>query len=316
MACACARARVCSDSGGNYRDGTCDTTRTTHFGRPTEEQCEAYTRVLQGHVRLPPARSLALRASLLTRRVFFFSMADRDRQRGISAGDDGPPAGRARAARAVAGRPELHGASSSRSVRAVEANAEVRFRSTGRGTAWARSSACTRARIRSRTTSSSCPGTLLRTNRGSVRGASVYRSPTLADPPTPRLLIHSSVRSFVHSRSRALSLRPCSRFRSLAGTRVQTTRTSGACASSRRSSSGTCRRSASSTARSGSASSALPASPSRRAWSTRACSRRRRRRGSRCVSRARSSPPSPPSVSASLSLRFCLPLRRTPCAVR
>lgn len=39
-----------SDSGGQYRDGTCDTTRTIHFGRPTEEQCEAYTRVLQGHV--------------------------------------------------------------------------------------------------------------------------------------------------------------------------------------------------------------------------------------------------------------------------
>jgi Xaa-Pro aminopeptidase len=41
-----------SDSGGQYRDGTCDTTRTMHFGRPTPEQCEAYTRVLQGHVRL------------------------------------------------------------------------------------------------------------------------------------------------------------------------------------------------------------------------------------------------------------------------
>ncbi|KAJ2984226.1 hypothetical protein NUW54_g10552 [Trametes sanguinea] len=38
-----------NDSGGQYRDGTCDTTRTVHFGRPTTEQCEAYTRVLQGH---------------------------------------------------------------------------------------------------------------------------------------------------------------------------------------------------------------------------------------------------------------------------
>jgi Xaa-Pro aminopeptidase len=43
--------RHCSDSGGQYRDGTIDTTRTMHFGHPTKEQCEAYTRVLQGHVR-------------------------------------------------------------------------------------------------------------------------------------------------------------------------------------------------------------------------------------------------------------------------
>ena len=39
-----------NDSGGQYRDGTCDTTRTMHYGRPTSEQSEAYTRVLQGHV--------------------------------------------------------------------------------------------------------------------------------------------------------------------------------------------------------------------------------------------------------------------------
>ena len=42
-----------SDSGGQYSDGTCDTTRTVHFGRPTDAQCEAFTRVLQGHVRQP-----------------------------------------------------------------------------------------------------------------------------------------------------------------------------------------------------------------------------------------------------------------------
>ncbi|KAJ2911838.1 hypothetical protein MD484_g8576, partial [Candolleomyces efflorescens] len=40
-----------NDSGGQYRDGTCDTTRTVHFGRPNSEQSEAFTRVLQGHVR-------------------------------------------------------------------------------------------------------------------------------------------------------------------------------------------------------------------------------------------------------------------------
>ena len=41
-----------SDSGAQYYDGTCDTTRTVHFGRPTPEMSEAYTRVLQGHVSL------------------------------------------------------------------------------------------------------------------------------------------------------------------------------------------------------------------------------------------------------------------------
>ncbi|KAI0338240.1 Creatinase/aminopeptidase [Trametopsis cervina] len=44
-----------NDSGGQYLDGTCDTTRTIHFGRPTEEQCEAFTRVLQGHIAIDSA---------------------------------------------------------------------------------------------------------------------------------------------------------------------------------------------------------------------------------------------------------------------
>lgn len=38
------------DSGGQYLDGTIDTTRTVHFGRPTAEQKRAFTRVLQGHI--------------------------------------------------------------------------------------------------------------------------------------------------------------------------------------------------------------------------------------------------------------------------
>ena len=46
---------VHSDSGGQYRDGTCDTTRTVHFGRPSQEQSEAYTRVLQGHIAIDSA---------------------------------------------------------------------------------------------------------------------------------------------------------------------------------------------------------------------------------------------------------------------
>ncbi|KAK0475799.1 Creatinase aminopeptidase [Armillaria novae-zelandiae] len=44
-----------NDSGGQYLDGTCDTTRTIHFGRPDAEQCEAFTRVLQGHIAIDTA---------------------------------------------------------------------------------------------------------------------------------------------------------------------------------------------------------------------------------------------------------------------
>ncbi|KAF9455355.1 peptidase M24, structural domain-containing protein, partial [Collybia nuda] len=44
-----------NDSGGQYRDGTCDTTRTVHFGRPSTDQSEAFTRVLQGHIAIDSA---------------------------------------------------------------------------------------------------------------------------------------------------------------------------------------------------------------------------------------------------------------------
>ncbi|KAG7213138.1 hypothetical protein KM043_002453 [Ampulex compressa] len=40
------------DSGGQYLDGTTDVTRTLHFGTPTDEQREAYTRVLIGSIQL------------------------------------------------------------------------------------------------------------------------------------------------------------------------------------------------------------------------------------------------------------------------
>lgn len=40
------------DSGGQYLDGTTDVTRTIHFGTPTKEQKEAYTRVLIGQIQL------------------------------------------------------------------------------------------------------------------------------------------------------------------------------------------------------------------------------------------------------------------------
>lgn len=44
-----------NDSGGQYLDGTCDTTRTIIFDRPTPEMIEAYTRVLQGHIAIDSA---------------------------------------------------------------------------------------------------------------------------------------------------------------------------------------------------------------------------------------------------------------------
>jgi Xaa-Pro aminopeptidase len=44
-----------SASGGQYRDGTCATSRTVHFGRPTQEQSDAYTRLLQGHIAIDRA---------------------------------------------------------------------------------------------------------------------------------------------------------------------------------------------------------------------------------------------------------------------
>ncbi|KXS19196.1 Creatinase/aminopeptidase [Gonapodya prolifera JEL478] len=40
------------DSGGQYNDGTTDTTRTLHFGSPTAQEKDAFTRVLKGHIAL------------------------------------------------------------------------------------------------------------------------------------------------------------------------------------------------------------------------------------------------------------------------
>ncbi|GHJ86035.1 hypothetical protein NliqN6_2437 [Naganishia liquefaciens] len=38
------------DAGAQYLDGTIDTTRTLHFGKPTPDHKRAFTRVLQGHI--------------------------------------------------------------------------------------------------------------------------------------------------------------------------------------------------------------------------------------------------------------------------
>lgn len=43
------------DSGAQYFDGTTDTTRTLHFGTPTEMEKKAYTLVLKGHIALDRA---------------------------------------------------------------------------------------------------------------------------------------------------------------------------------------------------------------------------------------------------------------------
>lgn len=43
------------DSGAQYHDGTTDVTRTFHFGKPTEAEIEAYTRVLKGLIGLDRA---------------------------------------------------------------------------------------------------------------------------------------------------------------------------------------------------------------------------------------------------------------------
>ncbi|XP_041463043.1 xaa-Pro aminopeptidase 1-like isoform X1 [Lytechinus variegatus] len=43
------------DSGGQYLEGTCDITRSFHFGEPTDFMKEAYTRVLMGHIDLVSA---------------------------------------------------------------------------------------------------------------------------------------------------------------------------------------------------------------------------------------------------------------------
>ncbi|TPX58919.1 hypothetical protein SpCBS45565_g07872 [Spizellomyces sp. 'palustris'] len=43
------------DSGAQYKDGTTDVTRTVHFGTPTAEEKDAFTRVLKGHIQIDMA---------------------------------------------------------------------------------------------------------------------------------------------------------------------------------------------------------------------------------------------------------------------
>lgn len=88
-----------NDSGGQYRDGTCDTTRTMHYGRPTLEQSEAYTRVLQGHV-----GGICIFSVIA---CSFFVRVDRHRYCCLPKGYDRCPTGCPCAEEFVAGRPKL-----------------------------------------------------------------------------------------------------------------------------------------------------------------------------------------------------------------
>ncbi|XP_048512952.1 xaa-Pro aminopeptidase 1 isoform X2 [Athalia rosae] len=58
------------DSGGQYKDGTTDVTRTLHYGEPTMEQKTAYTRVLIGSIQLA---SLIFPANLRTDQLDAFA---------------------------------------------------------------------------------------------------------------------------------------------------------------------------------------------------------------------------------------------------
>lgn len=93
-----------SDSGGQYCDGTCDTTRTVHFGRPTADQAEAFTRVLQGHV------NIVVRV-LLKASTHIHTQTDCHRQCHLSGRYFRCPTRRPGAQGALEGRPELHGTS-------------------------------------------------------------------------------------------------------------------------------------------------------------------------------------------------------------
>ncbi|TRY74247.1 hypothetical protein DNTS_020517 [Danionella cerebrum] len=63
------------DSGGQYLDGTTDITRTVHWGKPTDFQKEAYTRVLMGNIEITrtifPAGTRGVNMEMLGRRALW-----------------------------------------------------------------------------------------------------------------------------------------------------------------------------------------------------------------------------------------------------
>ncbi|KAJ8351197.1 hypothetical protein SKAU_G00226730 [Synaphobranchus kaupii] len=63
------------DSGGQYLDGTTDITRTVHWGKPTDFQKEAFTRVLMGNIEISrtifPANTRGVNIEMLGRRALW-----------------------------------------------------------------------------------------------------------------------------------------------------------------------------------------------------------------------------------------------------
>uniref|UniRef100_A0A669DNS7 X-prolyl aminopeptidase (aminopeptidase P) 2, membrane-bound n=1 Tax=Oreochromis niloticus TaxID=8128 RepID=A0A669DNS7_ORENI len=63
------------DSGGQYLDGTTDITRTVHWGKPTEMQKEAFTRVLMGNIEISrtifPSGTRGVNMEMLGRRALW-----------------------------------------------------------------------------------------------------------------------------------------------------------------------------------------------------------------------------------------------------
>ena len=85
-----ARTPYLIDSGGQYFDGTCDTTRTLHFGNPTEEQMEAYTKVLKGHIAIDsvifPEGTTGMQLDVLARKALWKDGMNYDHSTGHGVG--------------------------------------------------------------------------------------------------------------------------------------------------------------------------------------------------------------------------------------
>lgn len=68
------------DSGGQYYDGTTDTTRTVHFGTPSDREKEVYTLVLKGVIALSqvvfPRGLTGYALNVLARQFLWVSISD------------------------------------------------------------------------------------------------------------------------------------------------------------------------------------------------------------------------------------------------
>lgn len=76
------------DSGGQYFDGTTDTTRTVHFGTPSDFEMETFTRVLKGFISMgmstfpsnAPVRFIASGLAFFVGRFSFYIMCGEGRK--------------------------------------------------------------------------------------------------------------------------------------------------------------------------------------------------------------------------------------------